>query len=267
MLLGGFAKMNFMEFFIYKGRPSIFFAVQLGAIASFFVLYYVFRRHKESVRLLRTERAASWVPTFILVLMIFSLAISSFFDTGFNYMGGVICLLFAVASLCYDKFSNRRRILKSIKALDWDTSLFLIGVFVIVGSLTVNGWINSFSGFLSALVGGNILLGFIILVFFSVILSAFIDNVPFLAAMLPVAISMSNRLAINPSLFLFGLLIGASIGGNITPIGASANIVACGILKKEGHIVTFKQFFKIGFPFTVAAVTAASLFVWFVWGK
>jgi Na+/H+ antiporter NhaD/arsenite permease-like protein len=83
--------------------------------------------------------------------------------------------------------------------------------------------------------------------------------------MLPVAISMSQRLSINPSLFLFGLLIGASLGGNITPIGASANIVACGLLKKEGYSVKFGEFAKIGVPFTLAAVTAAYLFIWFVW--
>jgi Na+/H+ antiporter NhaD/arsenite permease-like protein len=267
MLLGGFAKMNFMDFFIYKGRPSIFFAIEIGAIASFVVLYLIFRRHKERIKLLRTEKVKSWVPTFILLLMIFSLAISSFFDTGFSYMGGLICILSGMVSLFYEKFVNRGFVLKSIKALDWDTSLFLVGVFVIVGALTINGCIGSFSGFLSNLVGANILLGFIMLVFFAVLFSAVVDNVPFLAAMLPVAFSMSNRLAINPSLFLFGLLIGASIGGNITPIGASANIVACGILKKEGHVVRFNQFIKIGLPFTLVAVITASLFVWLIWSR
>jgi Na+/H+ antiporter NhaD/arsenite permease-like protein len=100
-----------------------------------------------------------------------------------------------------------------------------------------------------------------------VVVSAFVDNVPFLAAMLPVALSMATKLGIDPSLFLFGLLIGASLGGNITPIGASANIVACGLLKKEGYKVSFVDFMKIGLPFTVAAVSAAYLFIWFVWGK
>ena len=90
---------------------------------------------------------------------------------------------------------------------------------------------------------------------------------PFLAAMLPVAISMSDKLSLNPSLFLFGLLIGTSLGGNITPIGASANIVACGILKKEGYNVKFGQFAKIGLPFTLAAVFAAYIFVWLIWSK
>jgi Na+/H+ antiporter NhaD/arsenite permease-like protein len=79
--------------------------------------------------------------------------------------------------------------------------------------------------------------------------------------------SMSTKLGISPSLLLFGLLIGASLGGNITPIGASANIVACGLLKKEGYNVTFKDFMKVGVPFTIVAVVAAYLFIWFVWGK
>ena len=83
--------------------------------------------------------------------------------------------------------------------------------------------------------------------------------------MLPVAIVMANKLQVHPALFLFGLLIGASLGCNITPIGASANIVACGLLKKEGYPVKFGNFMKIGIPFTLAAVGAAYLFVWFIW--
>ena len=96
-------------------------------------------------------------------------------------------------------------------------------------------------------------------------ISAFVENVPLLAAMLPVAISMSQTLGINPSLFLFGLLIGTSLGGNITPIGASANIVASGLLRKEGHPVRFMEFTRIGLPFTLAAVAAAYAFIWLVW--
>jgi Na+/H+ antiporter NhaD/arsenite permease-like protein len=117
------------------------------------------------------------------------------------------------------------------------------------------------------MIGQNIFLGYTLLVFVAMVLSAFIDNVPFLAAMLPVAVSMSAKLNINPSLFLFGLLIGASLGGNITPIGASANIVACGLLKKEGYEARFKDFLKIGVPFTLAAVVTAYLFVWFIWSR
>ena len=267
MLLGGFAKMNFGDFFFYQGRPSIFFAVQLGALTSFFVLYFIFRKQREKMRLIKVEKVKSWVPTIILVALILLLGMSSFFDKQFSYTAGVICMVAGVISIIWTKFVHRVSILEGLKSLDWDTTFFLASIFILVGSLTLNGWIDIISGYLSDLVGQNIFLGYTLIVFISVILSAFVDNVPFLAAMLPVAVSMSAKLNINPSLFLFGLLIGASLGGNITPIGASANIVACSLLKKEGYEVKFKEFVKIGLPFTFAAVTAAYLFVWFIWSK
>jgi Na+/H+ antiporter NhaD/arsenite permease-like protein len=267
MLLGGFAKMNFGDFFFYKGRPSIFFAVELGALVSFFILYFIFRPHKEKMQLIRVEKVKSWVPTAILVTLIVSLALASFFDSGFYYMAGVVCVAFGIISILWEKFINKGSVLKGLKSLDWETTLFLIGIFILVGSITLTGWIENISVFFSALIGQNIFLGYTLIVFVSVVLSAFIDNVPFLAAMLPVGISMSAKLHINPSLFLFGLLIGTSLGGNITPIGASANIVACGLLKKEGVEVKFKDFMKIGIPFTIAAVAAAYLFIWLIWSR
>jgi len=267
MLLGGFAKMNFGDFFFYKGRPSIFFAVEIGALASFVVLYFIFRKHKEKTQLITVEKVKSWIPAIILVILIFALAISSFFDTGFSYMAGVICIVFGIISLLWEKFVNKGSIVEGMKSLDWETTFFLMGIFILVGSIALTGWVEVISNFLSGLVGGNIFLGYTLVVFVSVFVSAFVDNVPFLATMLPVAISMSTKLQINPSLFLFGLLIGTSLGGNITPIGASANIVACGLLKKEGYEVKFKDFAKIGLPFTLVAVSAAYLFVWFIWSK
>ncbi|RJP29568.1 MAG: TRAP transporter large permease subunit [Candidatus Omnitrophota bacterium] len=267
MLLAGFAKMNFMDFIIYKGKPGIFFAVELGGILSFIVLYMFFRKHKERVKLVSVEKINSWIPTIMLVILIMALAISSFWDTGFSYLAGIICMIFGILSLIWDKFVNKAALFQSIKSVDWDTTIFLIGIFIIIGSLTLTGWIDTISTSLSSIVGDRLFFGYTIIVVFSVIISGFVDNVPFLATMLPVAISMSSKLNIDPSLFLFGLLIGASLGGNITPIGASANIVACGLLKKEGYKVTFGDFMKIGLPFTIAAVFAGYLFIWFVWGK
>ncbi len=265
MLLGGFAKMNFGDFFFYKGHPSIFFAVELGAFVSFSVLYFIFNKHKEKAQLIPAERVKSWVPAILLVSLIILLALSSFFDTGFSYAAGQICMIFGIIALFWGKFVNKASIISGMKKLDWDTTFFLLGIFIIVGGISLTGWIEVLANYLAGLVGNNIFLGYTSIVFLSVALSAFIDNVPFLAAMLPVAIIMANKLQVNPSLFLFGLLIGASLGGNITPIGASANIVACGLLKKEGYPVKFGNFMKIGIPFTLAAVGAAYLFIWFVW--
>ena len=265
MLLGGFAKMDFWDFFFYKGRPSIFFAIQAGALASFIVLYFLFRKYHQETGQVTTEKITSLVPTLILVALIVALAASSFFDKEFSYMAGVICMVFGAVSLAWDKFVHKHPVRGTLKSLDWETTFFLVGIFIIVGSLTRNGWIESAAVYLSDFVGDDVFLAYTIMVFASVMLSAFIDNVPYLAAMLPVAIGMANKLSIEPQLLLFGLLIGACLGGNITPIGASANIVACGLLKKEGYDVAFGKFVQIGLPYTIMATLAAYIFVWLVW--
>ncbi|MBQ7464123.1 MAG: arsenic transporter, partial [Lachnospiraceae bacterium] len=104
-----------------------------------------------------------------------------------------------------------------------------------------------------------------ILVWASVLISAFVDNIPYVATMLPVVRSISMSMGLSPFLLYFGLLTGATLGGNLTPVGASANIAAIGILKKEGCEVSFKDFAKIGIPFTLTAVFVGYVFVWFVW--
>ena len=106
---------------------------------------------------------------------------------------------------------------------------------------------------------------YIMIVGVSVLLSAFIDNIPYVATMLPVVTGIAALMGISPYLFDFGLLIGATLGGNITPVGASANIVTIGMLRKNGYEVKTSDFMKIGFPFTMVAVLAGYLFCWFVW--
>jgi Na+/H+ antiporter NhaD/arsenite permease-like protein len=265
MLLGGFAKMNFMDFFFYHGRPSIFFAVQLGAVFSFFVLYYLFHNFRRKEPIIKTETIKSLFPSALLVVLVLLLAGSSFVQTDYQYAAGTLCMIAGAVSLVWGRLVLKNPVINGLRSIDWDTTLFLVSVFVLVGGVTYSGWIEAASIFLSGLIGKNIFLGYTIIVFVSVAVSAFVDNVPFLAAMLPLALSMSNRLGISPSLFLFGLLIGASLGGNITPIGASANIVACGMLKKEGYSVSFGDFMRIGIPFTIAAVLPAYIFIWLVW--
>ncbi|MBI4560274.1 MAG: TRAP transporter large permease subunit [Candidatus Hydrogenedentes bacterium] len=265
MLLGGYAKMTFLDFFFYHGKPSIFFAVELGALTSLVVLYFVFRCHREKTSVVPVEVVRSWMPTLMLVILVIALAASSFFDKGFSYLAGTICMVFGVLMLAWEKLVHGGRIWESMRRLDWDTTFFLMGIFIVVESLTVSGWISWTSDALSHVIGENIFLGYTVLVFVAMVVSGFVDNVPFLAAMLPVAMELSDKLSVNPALFLFGLLIGSSLGGNITPIGASANIVACGMLKKEGHTVTFTRFGKIAVPFTIAAVVPAYLLIWFLW--
>ena len=84
--------------------------------------------------------------------------------------------------------------------------------------------------------------------------------------MLPLVTGLSASLGVNPALLAFGLLIGSCMGGNITPIGATTNLVAIGILDREGRHISFGDFVRIGLPFTVAATTAAWLVLWWIYG-
>ncbi len=266
MILALSSGMNFMDFFWMKGRPGITFAVELGAIASFYILYLLFRKYKEPVIQIEEVKVKTWVPTWLLVSMLLTLAFSSVIKNKPTYTIAFICLIYGIIGLIWHELKHRES-LSVIKDLDWHTFFFLIGIFIIVGSLTYTGVINDIANFITGFTKGNKFLAYTVIVWLSVLLSAFVDNIPYTVAMIPVAKIVAVSLGVGPELFLFGLLIGASLGGNITPIGASANVVAVGLLRKEKYHVKFTEFIRIGLPFTIAAVSVAYLFIWFVWSR
>jgi len=258
--------MNFMDFFWMKGRPGITFAVELGAIASFYVLYLLFKKYKEPVVRIEEAKVKTWFPTWLLSAMMLTLAASSFIKNKHPYTIAFICIAYAIVGLIWHEIKHRESI-SIIKDLDWHTFFFLIGIFVLVGSLTFTGVISDIASFITSFTKGNKFLAYTVIVWLSVLLSAFVDNIPYTVAMIPVAKLVATSLGMPQEPFLFGLLIGTSLGGNITPIGASANVVAVGLLRKEKYHVKFSDFVRIGFPFTIAAVTAAYIFIWFVWSR
>lgn len=265
MILAGYERMTFNDFFFFKGKPSIFFAVELGAATSMFFLYLLYRRNREKVTSVPVEKVESWVPTALLGSMIVALAISSILDPGFTCLGGIVCLGFGGVGLIW-QWTKRRPVCKEvIRGYDWETTLLLAGIFILVGGLQRAGVIGELAGLLKSFTGTSPFWNFTVIVWFSVIFSAFIDNVPYITAMIPVCHLIADSLSLPSTLFVFGLLIGSCLGGNITPIGAAANITAMGIAKKRGYRVGFREFARIGLPFTVIATLCGYLFVWFVW--
>ena len=258
--------MNFMDFFWMKGRPGITFAVELGAVASFYVLYLLFKKYKEPVVRIEEVKVKTWFPTWLLVFMMLTLALSSFVKNRPTYTIASICIIYAIVGLVWHELRHKESV-SIIKDLDWHTFFFLIGIFIIVGSLTYAGIIDDIASFITGFTKGNKFLAYTVIVWLSVLLSAFVDNIPYTVAMIPVAKLVANSLGVAQEPFLFGLLIGASLGGNITPIGASANVVAVGLLRKEKYRVKFSDFVKIGLPFTIAAVSIAYIFIWFIWSR
>jgi Na+/H+ antiporter NhaD/arsenite permease-like protein len=268
MIFASFAKYGFNDFFFYAGKPSIFFAVQMGMIAGAIFFYRFFAKEGTKKVDLEKETVLSMVPTWLLILMVFGLAISSFFHTGISLASGVIVMVLGIAGLLWFRVIRREskeETVKMIKGLDWDTIVFLIGIFIVVGAIAEVGLLNDFAAFLSSVIGTNVLLGFVVIVLVSVLISGFVDNVPYIIVMLPVAASLASGMGLQKELYMFALLIGSCLGGNLTPFGASANVVAVGILKKQGITMTFFDWLKIGLPFTLLTTAAASAFLWLVW--
>ena len=267
IMLGDYANMNFMNFFWMLGRPGIFFAVELGALATVPIMMVLFRKDKEPVDSKERTKVEGYVPTAMLLLMVLALICASFIPDTPSVINGVICCVLAVVTIALDLLKNRsgKGALRAVKNLERETLLLLTGLFVVIGGITEAGIIDDFAGFIAKAGGKNLFLLYTIIVWGSVLISAFVDNIPYVATMLPVLTAVTRTLGVEPYLLYFGLLTGATLGGNLTPIGASANIAAVGLLRKEGHEVAFRDFMRIGVPFTLTAVLVGYLYIWFVW--
>jgi Na+/H+ antiporter NhaD/arsenite permease-like protein len=268
MIFADYANYGFNDFFVYHGKLSIFFAVQTGMIAGALFFYVYFARKGGDKVEVEREKVLTWVPTVLLVLMILGLALASFIWGGISLASGIIVMALGLAGILWYRFvqkTERKKVLELIRDLDWDTVFFLIGIFVVVGAIGDVGLLDDAADKLDDLVGDSVFLGFILIVSFSTIVSGFVDNVPYIIAMLPVAAKMAAVHGIAPELYMFSLLVGSCMGGNLTPFGASANVVSIGLLRKQGLETNFPQWLKIGLPFTLLTTCAASAFVWLVW--
>ena len=265
IMLGGEAGMSFLDFFWYEGKPSIFFAVELGAIVSAIILAFIFRKEKQPIpKQESTTKVTDYVPTVLLLSMLALLIGASFIENKPDITNGLICCALLVVGLIYNFVKNKTKesVVGPLKAIDFQTLGLLLGLFLMIGGISEQGVIAAAADLLAKLGGGNEFILFTVIVWFSVLISAFIDNIPYVATMLPII----TGLGINPTLLYFGLLSGATLGGNCTPIGASANITGTAILRKEGFEVKNKDFFRIGIPFTLAAVISSYIYLLVVYG-
>jgi len=272
IMLGSALDMSFLDFFWYQGKPSIFFAVELGAVLSALIVWFIFRKEKgrieKSDQLTKVE---DYVPTVLLFGAIGLLICASFAPAGWNLpdeTNGLICCALLVIGLIYNFVKEKKvsAIVGPLKAIDFETLGLLVGLFLMIRGIKEEGVIDALANLLAKLGGDSPFLMYTIIVWASVLISAFIDNIPYVATMIPVIAGIASAMGCSPIPLYFGLLSGATLGGNCTPIGASANITGIGILRKEGHSVTNGDFFKIGIPFTLAAIVPAYIYIWLLYG-
>ena len=283
ILLAKEAGMDFLDFFFMQGKLGMFWVTEAGALAATLLIVWMFRDRKERFDVSEHTDVEDCFPTFLLLGTILALILASFIpyedaaEPGQFYKpaitNGLICMAFfligAIRQLIRDRGFTVIR--GAIAEIDYYTIGLLAGLFIVIGAVEEAGIIDQIGELLARLCANgtrdSLFLIYSVIVWMSVLASAFSANIPSTATMLPVVAVISNRMgaAVNPNLLYFGLLVGATRGGNLTPIGASANVAGIGILRKEGYEVSNGTFMKYAVPFTLAAVTTGYLLVWFIW--
>lgn len=265
ILLAGHMGLDFMDFFAYERRPGMFWVVEVGALVTVPVMLLLFRKEKGKLYGAELTPVTDYLPTGLLLGTVASLIAASFVSDKPEITNGVICMAFFLVGLILE--AVRGRLTANVaadvmKAIDYETLALLTGLFVVIHGIERAGIIDDISRIITSLGGGSLFLTYTIIVWASVLISAFVDNIPYTATMLPVMSGVAASLGVNQAVLCFGLLTGATLGGNLTPVGASANIAACGILRREGYEVSTGQFMRIGVPFTLAAVFTGYVLVW-----
>ncbi|MBR2721647.1 MAG: arsenic transporter [Clostridia bacterium] len=268
IMMGSALDMSFLDFFWFGGKPSIFFAVEIGALISALILLFLFRKEKKKIeKTNELTEVTDYVPSLLLVSVLVLLIMASFIPDKPAITNGLICCVLFAVGLIYKLASTwePKSVLPAMKSIDFETIGILVGLFLMIGGIKAEGVIDLLANTLAEWGGNNIFLLYTIVVWASVVISAFIDNIPYVATMIPVIMGICSSLGMDPTLLLFGLLSGATLGGNCTPIGASANITGIGILRRNGYTVKNSDFFKIGIPFTLAAIIPAYIYLWLMY--
>ena len=270
MLAGSqFGNMNFFDFFITEGKLGPFFIVQIGTLVSLMTLAFILGKHAEKLTLSHQTKVTDLSPSIFLLLILGALIVASFIPNTPNDINGYltlgIALLFVLYRWLFQK--QKKAIRESAESIDFDTLGLLFGLFILIIGLDNQGVIDAIGQLLESIGGNDPFTIYTLVVLFSVVFSAFIDNIPYVATLLPVMmrVGVALTLPVPPYVLLFGLLAGATLGGNLTPIGASANIAGIGLLRKHGFQVSFKDFFKIGFPITISALLTGYALIWLIY--
>ena len=277
ILLAKAANLDFSDFFVDEGKPGMFWVVEAGALASALIILFMFRKENNKISFNNRTKVEDKFPSFLLVATVVALIAVSFIPykdaaaPGQFYKpditNGVICIGFFVIGILRELiFKKNFEIVKqAFKEIDYYTIVLLAGLFVVIGGVKSAGVIDVIGSAIAKLGSGSVFIVYTIIVWMSVLLSAFIDNIPYTATMLSIVPVIAADIGIEPKLLFYGLLCGATLGGNLTPIGASANIAGIGILRKEGYEVKSTTFMKYGVPFTLAAVITGYVLLWVIW--
>ena len=259
IMIGSAAGYSFVDFVLYDTPAAL---LSLAAMLALFYLLFgrklhVDDAHKDALAGL-DEREQIKNP----VLLRQSVVMIALVVVGFMAHGslGIESCVVALTAAGVLMLISGERIEEALAHVEWTTLVFFAGLFIIVGALSEVGVIGMLAQALIDVTGGSTFVAMLVLLFASAIVSSFLDNIPFVATMIPILLSMEAT-GMDVAPLWWAVSLGACLGGNGTLIGASANVVMSDISRKNGHVITFAHFFKVGFPTMLATVAVSAIYL------
>jgi Na+/H+ antiporter NhaD/arsenite permease-like protein len=179
---------------------------------------------------------------------------------GLHGVLGLESSVIALSAAALMMLIGRQGVEETVLGVEWTTIGFFGGLFIVVGGMVATGLIDMFAGFLISLTGGQTVMAILVILVASAVISAILDNIPFVATMIPVLATMGNS-GVDVEPLWWALSLGACLGGNGTLIGASANVVLSGISNREGYPLTFIHFLKVGAPMMAMSIVIAGIYL------
>ena len=259
IMIGSAANLGFVDFILNTGFAVVF--VTITTLICFYFIYgkKLFVTDKAIAKIMELDEKKSIKDRRLMyqsIVVVIIVAVCFIFH---DQLGVESCIV-AVAAACVMLLIGRQDPEEIISSVEWPTILFFIGLFIVVGGVKKVGIISMLANGLISITGGNVVLTMLIILWVSAFISSFLDNIPFVATLIPMILSMqSHGMDVTP--IWWALSLGACLGGNGTLIGASANVVLSSISKNNGHPITFGQYFKIGFPMMILSIVVCSAFL------
>ena len=263
IIIGTSLGYSFSDFIMNTGLIA---GVSLAVIIIYF--YFVFRKELragnagaalDGSSFIRPEDAITSRKGFIVSCLIFLCAVAMLVT---HAQTGLTVSFIGVFIGAVTLLASGREALTVLKKIDYKTLLFFIGLFVVVGGLEQTGILKVMAEFIGKISNGNLMLMIAIIIWISAVASAFIDNIPFAATMIPIINSLAAAQGIDLSILAWSLAMGTDVGGSATPIGASANVVGIATAAKNGYIIKWGKYCKVMAPATVIVVMISMLMIY-----
>ena len=261
ILIGSAAGLSFNDFIFNMAPASI-----LIIAATLLILFFWYRKElvatdesKKAIMRFEPSEAITDKKLLLKSLIVIGLVLFGFFTHGFTHLEAATIALAGAALLLLLTFNEPDHHLQNA---EWTTIFFFIGLFVLVVGLEQVGAIYFLAQKLFMITEGNLAMTTIFILWGSAFFSSIIDNIPFVATMIPLVkdIGAISGLALAP--LWWALTLGADIGGNATIVGASANLVVSGMAEKEGHKIGFVEYMKVALPLTVVAMVISTIYIY-----